>query len=156
MANAPSAKAGVGQKKLLPFYVGISDHKSLTGVVTKHTHYVMIEAKKAARLGIKSKGLSKPGAADVLENNVIYQTNRKKSTGDKKDVTAKRPVKQGHKSITAYLSTTVKTKKGKEVTETYSIGFPSSVSLGLILKFFKANCPNVVRIGSGGNLYQVR
>jgi hypothetical protein len=156
MANAPSAKSARGASKLLPFYIGISDSKPLKGGTVKHTHYVMIEAKKAARLGIKGKFIVKPGGSDVIENNVVYQKNRKKSTGNKQPVEAKRHVKQGHKPITAYCKGTVKTKAGKEVQETYSVGFPSNVPLRLIIAFFNKNCPNVERIGTGGNLYQVR
>jgi hypothetical protein len=156
MANAPSAKSARGSSKLLPFYVGVNTSKDLKGKSTSHTHYVMIEAKKANRLGIKSKSIVKPGGSDVIENNIVYQKNHKKSVGDKKDYEAKRFVKQGHKPITAFCKGTVKTKTGKEVQETYSIGFPSNVPLRLIIAFFNKNCPNVVRIGTGGNLYQVR
>lgn len=156
MANAPSAKSGAGKSKLLPFYVGISTGKTLAGVETKHTHYVLIEAKKAARLGIKAKSIVKPGGADIIENNVVYQKNRKKSTGDKQPVEAKRVVTRGSKSITAHCKSKVKTKAGKEVAETYSVGFPSNVPLRLIINFFNKQCPNVERINTGGNFYQVR
>jgi hypothetical protein len=153
MTAAASGKAGIGNRKLMPFYVGISEHKSLANVVSKHTHYVMIEQKVAVRLGLKQKGSSKPGGSDVLEANLVHQTNRK---GKKGTHTAKRVISQGKRKITAHLDTTVKNKAGKEVTETYSMGFPSGVPLRLIIKFFKDNCPRVARINSSGNMYQVR
>jgi len=154
MAASSSGKAGAGLHKLLPFFVGITKHKPLKGAETQTTHYVAIEQKVASRLGTKSKGTAKTnGGADVLENNIVYQTNRK---GKKGNHTAKRVVGRCGKPITAYLNTTVKQKNGKEVPESYTIGFPSGVPLGLIIKFFRDNCPNVVRIGTGGNMYQVR
>jgi hypothetical protein len=156
MANAPSAKSAAGGSKLLPFYIGISTSNALVGKPVKHTHYVLIEAKKAARLGIKAKSIVKPGGQDLIENNIVYQTNRKKSVGDKKPVEAKRVVKQYGRSITAYCKSKVKNKAGKEVAETYSIGFPSGVPLRLIIEFFNKQCPNVERINTGGNFYQVR
>jgi hypothetical protein len=154
MANAPSAKPKKGKQNLLPFYVGITEGKNLKGEPYKHTHYVRIEELKAARLGIKSKSIVKFGGTDVIQQGVVYQNNRKKTKGDKKAVTAKRHITQYHKPITAYCKELVINSKRKRVVETYTIGFPSSVPLRLIIKFFKTNCPNVVRIGTGGNFYQ--
>jgi hypothetical protein len=156
MAAAPSAKTKPGQRLLLPFYCGITEGRDLKNKPYKHTHYVLIADKVAARLGIKQKSIVKPGSADAIINGVVFQKNRKKSVGDKKDVEAKRYIKQCKHKITAYCKTTVKNKLGKDVPETYSIGFPSNVPLRLIIKFFNLNAPNVVRIGTGGNLYQVR
>jgi hypothetical protein len=156
MANAPSAKVKAGQQKLLTFYVGLTESKSLQGgKATKHTHYVLIDEKKALRLGTKGKGTVKPGS-DAKVNGIIIQTGKKKSTGDKKSFEAKRYITQYSKSITAFCKGRVKNSKGKDVQETYSIGFPSNVPIRLIIEFFKKNCPNVVRIGTGGQLYQVR
>jgi hypothetical protein len=156
MAAAPSAKSKPGQRLLLPFYCGITEGKDLQNKPYKHTHYVLIADKVATRLGIKSKSIVKPGAADAIVNGVVFQKNRKKSTGDKKPVEAKRYLTQCKRAITAYCKSTVKNKAGKDVQETYSIGFPSNVPLRLIIKFFNINAPNVIRIGTGGNLYQVR
>jgi hypothetical protein len=156
MTSAPSAKVKAGQRLLLPFYCGITEGKSLKNEPYKHTHYVLIEQKVAARLGIKAKSIVKPGAADAIVNGIVFQKNRKKSTGDKKNVEAKRFLTQCKRKITVYCKSTVKNKAGKDVQETYSIGFPSNVPLRLIIKFFNINAPNVVKIGTGGNLYQVR
>jgi hypothetical protein len=155
MANAPSAKEKPGRQVLLPFYVGITESKDLKGQTSKHTHYVLIEKNKATRMGIKQAGTVKPGA-DAKVNGIVFQLNRKKATGDKKPYEAKRYIKQCKRSITAYCKGTVKNKKGKDVQETYSIGFPSGVPIRLIRQFFEKTAPNVVRIGTGGNLYQVR
>jgi hypothetical protein len=156
MANAPSAISKAGQRRLLPFYCGVTESKPLTGAAVKHTHYVLIDEKKAFRMGIKAKSIVKPGGADSIQNGIVFQKNRKKSTGDKKPVEAKRHITQCQKSITVFCKGTVKNKKGKEVQETYSVGFPSNVPLRNIIEFFNKNAANVMRIGTGGNLYQVR
>jgi hypothetical protein len=156
MANAPEARPKKGKRKLAPFYVGITQVKSLDKKNVSHTHYVLIDERVFGRLGLQRKQVAKPGGSDVINRNVVYQLNRKKSTGDKKPVVAKRFITQSSKSITAYCKGFVKNKQGKDVPESYSIGFPSNVPLRLIIKFFKDFCFNVVRIGTGGNLYQVR
>ena len=153
MASSPSAKKGVGKQKLLPFYCGITEGKSLKGVAYKHTHYVLIDERVSTRLGIKSKGISKPGAADIISRGVVFQNNRKKKTGNKKDIVARRVITQSSKPITAYCKASVLNNQKKLVPETYSIGFPSNVPIRLIIKFFQANCPNVARISTGGNMY---
>jgi hypothetical protein len=156
MANAPSAKVKKGKRKLLPFYVGITEGKTLKNKPYKHTHYVLIDERVTPRLGIKSQSKVKPGNTDQINDGVVFQKNRRKSVGDKKPYTAKRAVKQCQKSITAYCKSFVKNKQGEDVPETYSIGFASNIPLRLIIKFFKDNAPSVVRIGTGGNQYQVR
>jgi hypothetical protein len=83
MAAAPSAKSKPGQRLLLPFYCGITEGKDLKNQPYKHTHYVLIAEKVAARLGIKQKSIVKPGSADAIVNGVVFQKNRKKSVGDK-------------------------------------------------------------------------
>jgi hypothetical protein len=156
MANAPSAKPKKGKRKLSPFYVGITQNKSLTNKITSHTHYVLIDERVVPQLGLKRKEVAKPGGSDVINKGIVYQLNRKKTTGDKKAVTAKRFIIQSSKPITAYCKNYVRDKNGKEVQESYSIGFPSNVPLRLIIKFFKDFCFNVTSIGTGGNRYQVR
>jgi hypothetical protein len=156
MAASPSSKTKPGQRLLLPFYCGITKGKTLKNVDYQHTHYVLIAEKVASRLGIKKTSIVKPGSADAIVNGIVFQKNRKKSTGDKKAVEAKRYLTQCKHKITAYCKATVANKAGDRVQETYSIGFPSGVPLRLIIKFFKDNAPNVVRIGTGGNLYMVR
>jgi hypothetical protein len=156
MTSAPSAKPGVGKKNLLPFYVGLTEGKNLKNKPYKHTHYVLIDERVATRLGIKGKGSSKPGAADTLSGGVIFQNNRKKAKGGKTDITAKRYITQCTKSITVYCKASVINSQKKLVPESYSIGFASSVPLRLIIKFFKDKAPSVLRIGTGGNMYQVR
>jgi hypothetical protein len=156
MTAAPSAKRKPGERLLLPFYCGITKGKTLQNKPYQHTHYVLIEEKVAGRLGIKGKSIIKPGSSDAIVNGVVFQKNRKKSVGNKQPVEAKRYIQQCQKSITAICKGTVKNKAGKEVQETYSIGFPSSVPLALIIKFFNEKASNVVRISTGGNLYQVR
>ena len=156
MTSAPSAKPGVGKKNLLPFYVGLTEGKDLKNKPYKHTHYVLIDERVATRLGIKGKGSSKPGAADTLSKGVIFQNNRKQTKGDKKDITAKRHITQCTKSITVYTKILILNSKGKYVHESYSIGFASSIPLRTIIKFFKDKAPNVLRLGTGGKMYQVR
>jgi hypothetical protein len=155
MANAPSAKKKAGQSKLLPCYIGVTEGKDPKGVKTTHSHYVLIAERVATRLGIKGKSIKKPGGSDVIENGIVYQTNRKKAKGTGK-VEAKRFLKQYQKKIMLYCKGTVKNTKGKDVQETYSVSFPSGVPLRLIRKFLEDNCPNVVRYGTGNQLYQVR
>ena len=155
MASAQVAKRKVGSRNLLPFYVGITEGKDLKGVPYKHTHYVLIDAVVATQLGIKAKGLSKPGAADLLVKGQILQTNRKKAKGDKQPVTARRYITQSSKPILAECKQLIVNSKQKRVQESYSIGFPSNVPLRLIIKFFKTYCPNVQRISTGGNFYQI-
>lgn len=156
MANAPSAKVKKGKRKLLPFYVGVTDSKSLKNKASRHTHYVLIDQRVATQLGIKPNQIVKPGGSDGIQDGIVFQKNHKKSTGDKKNFIMKRYLTQYQKSITAYCKNFVLTKAGKEVQESYSIGFPSSVPLSFIIKFFKIHAPNVVKIGTGNNLYQVR
>jgi hypothetical protein len=156
MANAPSAKVKKGKQKLLPFYVGITKGKTLANKDYQHTHYVLIDERVTPRLGIKNQSKVKPGNADQINDGVVFQKNHKKGVGDKKPYTAKRVVSQCQKSITAYCRSFVTNKQGKQVPETYSIGFASSIPLRLIIKFFQDNAPNVIRIGTGGNQYQVR
>jgi hypothetical protein len=156
MATAPSAKRGLGKRNLLPFYCGLTEGKDLKNKPYKHTHYVLIDERVATRFGITVKGSSKPGAADTLAKGVVFQNNRKKTKGDKKDITAKRYLTQCSKSIKVECKASVLNAQKKLVPESYSIGFPSNVPLRLIIKFFKDKAPNVVRIGTGGNLYSVR
>ncbi|NJR31623.1 MAG: hypothetical protein HC778_00530 [Chamaesiphon sp. CSU_1_12] len=156
MTAAPSAKPKVGTRNLLPFYVGITRGRNLKGVAYAHTHYVLIDQKVATQLGIKAKGSSKPGATDTLLRGIVYQNNRKKTKGDKKNVVAKRYITQSKKSITVTCKQLVLNSKQKLVSETYTIGFASSIPLRLILEFFKKNAPNVIKIGTGGKSYQIR
>lgn len=156
MANAPSSKPLKGKSKLLPFYVGLTSGKTLDSKDYKHTHYVLIEKTKAVRMGLKNLSLVKPGNSDEILNGLVVQKNHKKGVGDKKPYQAKRNVTQCKKSIMAYCKATVKNKAGKDVQETYSVGFASSIPLRLIIAFFKKNCPNVTRISTGNNFYQVR
>lgn len=156
MTAASSAKPGVGKRNLLPFYVGITRGKNLKGVAYAHTHYVLIDQKVADRLGIKAKGSSKPGATDTLLRGFIYQNNRKKTKGDKENIVSKRYITQNSKPITVTCKELVLNSKQKLVSETYTIGFPSSVPLRLIIQFFNKNAPKVIRIGTGGKSYQVR
>jgi hypothetical protein len=156
MASSPSAKRVVGSRNLLPFYVGITEGKDLKGTAYKHTHYVLIDEAVATRLGIRAKGISKPGAADLLIKGQILQTNRKKAKGDKKPITARRYITQSSKTIIVECKELVINSKRQRVQESYSIGFPSNVPLRLIIKFFATNCPNVQRISTGGNYYQVK
>jgi hypothetical protein len=155
MAGAPITRTKGRKKVLRPFYIGLTTGKDLKGKPYTHTHYVLIEALIAEQLGIKAKSIIKPGA-DAGVDGVVIQTNRKKSRGDKKPYEAKRYLQQCKKKITVYCKAFVKNAQGKDVPETYTIGFPSNVPLRLIRKFFEAKAPNVVRIGTGGNLYQVR
>jgi hypothetical protein len=140
----------------LPFYVGITEGKTLKNKAYKHTHYVLIESKVATRLGIKNQSKVKPGNADTINDGVVFQKNRKKSVGNKKVYTAKRVVKQRQKSITVHCKAFVKNTKGEEVPESYSIGFATSIPIRTIVKFFFDNAPSVIKIGTGGNQYQVR
>jgi hypothetical protein len=156
MANAPSGKSKKGKRKLLPFYVGLTEGKDLKNKPYKHTHYVLIDAPKATRMGIKGLSIVKPGGSDEILNGVVFQKNRKKSVGDRKPYEAKRHITQCQKSITVFCKEYVKTKAGKDVQETYSVGFASNIPLRLIIKFFRDKASNVTRIGTGGNLYQVR
>jgi hypothetical protein len=156
MANAPSAKIKKGKRKLLPFYVGVTDSKSLSGKASRHTHYVLIDQRVSTQLGIKGLGIVKPGGSDGILDGVVFQKNRKKSVGDKKPVIAKRYLTQCQKSITVLCKNFVKNKAGVLVQESYSIGFASNIPLSFIIKFFREKAPNVSRISTGGNLYQVR
>jgi hypothetical protein len=156
MTSAISAKVKKGGRKLSAFYIGRTESKSLANKITKHTHYVLIDAKVAPQLGLKLKETVKPGGLDFARRGVVFQSDRKKTTGDKQPYQAKRFIKQSSKSITAYCKAYVKNKAGKDVQESYSIGFPSNVPLRLILKFFKDFCFNVTSIGTGNNRYQVR
>lgn len=156
MANALNAKIKKGKQKLLPFYVGVTDSKSLKNKASRHTHYVLIDQRVATQLGMKSLGIVKPGNSDSLIDGVVFQKNRKKTVGDKKAVTAKRFITQCQKSIKVICNKFVKNKAGEEVPESYSIGFPSNVPLSFIIKFFKDKAPNVIKISTGGNSYQIR
>jgi hypothetical protein len=156
MANNPIAKPKRGKRELNPYYCGITEGKDLKGTAYRHTHYVLIEKLTAKQLGIKADFILKFGGTDSNNRGVITQSNRKPSKKGGKLVTAKRYITQCSKSITAYCKGVVKNSKGKDVSETYSIGFPSNVPLRLIIKFFKTNCLNVIRIGTGGNFYQIR
>jgi hypothetical protein len=156
MAAALSAKPKKGKRQLSPFYIGTTQSKSLTNKIVSHTHYVLIDGKVVTQLGLKLKQTAKPGGLDFIRNGLVFQSNRKKTTGDKRPMVAKRFVQQSSKPITAYCKTYVKDRNGKEVQESYSIGFPSNVPLRLIIKFFKDFCFNVTSIGTGSNRYQVR
>jgi hypothetical protein len=155
MAAAPITTAKSLKRLLKPFYIGQTTGKDLKNKPYSHTHYVLIEATVAERLGLKGKSLIKSGA-DAGVDGVVFQVARKKSVGDKKPYEAKRYLKQCKKKITLFCKGTVKNKKGKDVQETYSVGFPTNVPLRLIIKFLNKYAPNVIRIGTGGNLYQVR
>jgi hypothetical protein len=155
MAAAPITTAKSLKRILKPFYLGQTTGKDSKGKPYSHTHYVVIEATVAERLGIKGKSIIKPGG-DAGIDGIVMQLQRKKSTGDKKPYEAKRYLKQCKKKITLFCKSTVKNKKGKDVQETYSVGFPTNVPIRLIIKFLNAKAPNVIRIGTGGNLYQVR
>ena len=156
MASAPSAKVKKGSRKLLPFYVGITEQKALDNKTYRHTHYVLINETVATRLGIKGKSKVKPGGTDTISDGLVFQKNHKKGVGNKKVYTTKRIVKQCQKSITVYCKGFVKNNKGKEVPESYSIGFATNIPLRTIIKFFFDIAPSVIKIGTGGNQYQVR
>jgi hypothetical protein len=155
MAAAPITQAKGRKVSLRPFYIGLTTGKDLKGKPYTHTHYVLIESLVAEQLGIKNKSIIKPGS-DAGVDGVVIQTNHKKSRGDKKPYEAKRYLQRCKKKITVICKGTVKNKQNKDVQETYSIGFPSNVPIRLIRKFFEKYAPNVIRIGTGGNLYQVR
>jgi hypothetical protein len=154
MASAPSAKVKKGFQKLLPCYIGITNGKDAKGKPSTTTHYVLINDRVANRLGI-TVAIKKPGGSDTLEFGVVYKKNRKRPKGGSV-VEAKRFLKQYKKKITLYCKGTVKNSIGKDVQESYSLSFPSGIPLALIRVFLQKNCPNVVRYGTGTQLYQVR
>ena len=156
MASAPGVKAAVGNFKLQPYYVGTSVHKKLTGQVERHTHYVLIESKKATRLGLTAS--TKVKSTDTHVDGVVFQKERK---GKKGKHFAKRFLNRYSsglhgQTIRACTGETVKNKAGKSVEESYSISFPSSVSLKMIKDFFIKNCPKVIRINTGSTFYRIR
>lgn len=158
MASAPEAKAAAGSLRLNPYYVGTSEHKGLTGKVSKHTHYVLIPSGAAKRMGITKNTIVKPGT-DSQVDGVILQLEHK-GKGSKKHI-AKRFLHRyasgkRNNTIEAYLDNRVKLKSGGTAFESYSISFPSSINLSMIIAFFKKNCPKVVRINTGSNFYGVR
>jgi hypothetical protein len=154
MASAPSAKRKKGLQKLLPCYIGITNHKDDKGKKFTSTHYVLINDRVATRLGLAT-ATKKPGGSDASEFGIVYKKNRKRPKGGPL-VEAKRFLKQYKKKITLYCKGTVKNSAGKDVQESYTIGFPSGVPLALIRVFLQKNCPNVIRYGTGSELYQVR
>jgi hypothetical protein len=155
MASAPSAKRKKGSNKLLPCYLGVTKEK-VAGKVTSVTHYILIPERIATRLGLTA-AVKKPGPSDSMEYGVVYKLNRKKpkKTGAGQ-VEAKRFIKQYKRKITLYCKAFVKNAQGKDVRESYTLGFPTGVPLTIIRKFLEKNCLNVVRFGTGSQLYQVR
>jgi hypothetical protein len=161
MAASKEAKAAIGNMKLQPYYVGVSEHKTLAGKAFKHTHYVLIRSQVAKRLGITKTQIIKPGT-DSSVDGVIFE-NQRKGKNNKRHV-AKRFLTlyasgtKSSKTIEAYLDTNprIKTKSGELVSESYIISFPSSIPLRMIVDFFKKNCPKVTRLNTGSNFYRIR
>jgi hypothetical protein len=156
MAKDPKIKIGVGDRRLQPYFIGTTDGKNAKNVAVKHTHYVLIETWKAAKLGISKKAILREGLDSTVDGVVFRNTNRKTTQTNKKGK-AKRHIERGGRAIEMYLNNRVKSKDGlKESWETYTVGFPSGVPLRVILKFIRDNCSKVVRINTGSNFYGVR
>jgi hypothetical protein len=157
MAAAAEARIKPGQEYYYPYYVGTSVHKPLTGGTVRHTHYVLIRKKVAARMGMRVAVFVK--GSDTNRDGVVFNRERKAGTNaiDKtKKVLSKRYIERGGgKVITAYCDKMVRNKAGKLVQESYSIGFPSGVSMDMIRAFFIKNTKNVVKIKAKGSFYAV-
>jgi hypothetical protein len=153
MASAKIAKPGVGKQRLIPHYLGVTDGKNAKGKQVSITHYVVIDKSVGTQLGIKDS-VKKPGGSDAYEHNVVHKKNKRNPRGSAL-IEAKRYLKRCKRSIKLFCKGTV-TVNGKQVQETYIVGFPTGVPLRLIRKFLVEKCPNVVRYGTGTQLYQVR
>lgn len=156
MAAAPGTKAGVGNFKLQPYFIGISVHKSKTKGLVSHTHYVMIEAKKAKRLGIVQTTLLR--FTDIQIDGIVFNKLKKGKKGThpaKRDIHRYSAGLHG-RTIELYTGVMVKNKAGKEVEESYSISFPSSAPLKMIKGFVTKYCLKVNRMNTGSTFYRIR
>jgi hypothetical protein len=156
MASAPGAKSRKGSQKMLPCYIGVTSEKDATGKKRSVTHYVLINDRVAPRLGLKGV-VKKPGGSDTVEFGIVYKLNRRKpKQKGAGSVESKRYITYYKRKITVYCKAFVKNKQGKDVRESYTLNFPSGLPLSSIRKFLQNNCKNVIRYGTGSQLYQVR
>jgi hypothetical protein len=157
MASDQALKRSGEAILLRPYFIGITEGK-YKGKPVKHVHYVMIKSNVAVKIGLTKKYLLRDGSDSVVDGVVFRNVNKRKNSKSKTGVTtAKRGLHQYSKSITVILDKIVKSKDGLTTDfESYDIGFPSSVPLRMIIKFFRDNCPKVMRIKTKGNMYGVR
>jgi hypothetical protein len=146
----------LANSKLYPYYVGVSEHKTLKNEAYKTTHYVLINVLAAKTMGMKPGGKIKPGSDKNIDGLVF--TNRKASvtSKNKAPVSSKRYLTKGGKDVQAYTTARKKLANGVLAPEICTVAFPSNIPIPMIQKFFKDNCPKVDRIHVGKNFYSVR
>jgi hypothetical protein len=156
MASDPQAKKSGEAILLRPYFIGTTDGKQ-KGKTVQHVHYVMIKSDVAKKIGLAKTHIIRNGSDSIVDGIVFRNLNKKKNSKSKTGVTtAKRGLHQYSKPITVVLDKIIKNKDGTTDFESYTIGFGSSIPLRMIIKFFRDNCPKVMRIKTKGNIYGVR
>jgi hypothetical protein len=143
------------QGLLSPFYLGARRPTKQGGKL--HSHYVLINPLIAPRLGIKARSTHKP--TDEIVAGAVFDTKRKYGKGTEKGkftTTAKRFITQGEKSVELFTGNYVKNSKGKDVQESYQVGFPSSLTMVDIIFFVNKQMPLVKFLRHGGRTYTSR
>jgi hypothetical protein len=144
----------------LPQYLWtVTPSKTITSGKARnvHTHYVLINAEVAKRLGYKARSTMKSG--DVFAGGAIFDTKRKfkDASGKPNKTHAKRFITHGHKAIELFTGNYIlneKTKKPEE--ESYNVGFPSNLTIVEIISLVFSKMKLAKFIRHGGKTYTVR
>jgi hypothetical protein len=144
----------------LPQYLGtVTPTRTVTNGRGRNvnTHYVLINPEVAKRLGLKARSTMK--ATDKFAGGAIFDTNRKFKNGDGKTskTIAKRFISKGHKAIEIFTGNYIlneKTKKPEQ--ESYTVGFPTTLSMVEIISLTASRMPLAKFVRHGGKSYTVR
>jgi hypothetical protein len=144
----------------LPQYLGtVTPAKTVTNGKGRNvnTHYVLINPEVAKRLGFKARSTMKSN--DQFAGGAIFDTNRKfkDASGKTNKTIAKRYITPGHKAIEIFTGNYIlneKTKKPEQ--ESYTVGFPTTLSIVEIISLSASKMPLAKFIRHGGKTYTVR
>lgn len=144
----------------VPYYLGTQTNKRAGTAKGAHSHYILISPLVAARLGMPKKSTIKQ--KDEAVGGAIFDTNRTytDANGAKKKTDAKRYIQKCSKQVELFTGNYVKNvntkNKGKGAglePESYTVGFPSSLTMIEILFFINKRMPNVTIVRSGKKSY---
>jgi hypothetical protein len=145
----------------VPYYLGTVTNKRATtqgAGKNTHAHYVLINPTVAKRLGMPAKSTIKK--TDEFVSGAVFDTKRKYKDADNKTQTtdAKRYIQPMSKQVELFTGDYVKiksgNKKGKLEQESYTVGFPSTLSITEILFFVHKKMPKVKLVRSGKKSYR--
>lgn len=140
----------------VPYYLGVVTNKrTATTGKNAHTHYLLVSPSVAPRLGLPPKPTIKKD--DEFVGGAVFDSKRKyrDATGATKTTDAKRSITPMSRDVELFTGDYVKDLKGKGTSqESYTVGFPATLSMVEILYFVHKRMPKVQIVRSGKKSYK--